>query len=228
MDEAHRRAVLTATASDGSTAHVRPGFQINSTGAIDLTVRVYAPQSELSAFATSPILPPLGSLTSSTRSDDKLSLTLASGWTGEGVTLITDFSAMGLDDVRGRQNIWSLDDGSFSNILNVFVHDSGSCLARVQRGGVSDGFTGIQWGVLSHRAGPTRIVAGFSKNAACFEASIGSDEASALSQDLLFDATHLRLGSDPAGRSLNGYLQALHLIPERLSDQVLGDLSGRV
>lgn len=225
LDGLHRRAVLTVTTADGSTANVRPGLELITSGAVDLTMRIFAPQMELASFASSPILPPVGAPGASARSEDRMSLSLLSGWVRDGLTIITDFASMGLDEARGRQNLWSLDDGSFSNILNAFVHDSGGCRARLQRSGGNDQLTGLQWATLGDRATRVRFVVGLSQTDATFQSSLGEGSASGLSGALVGPATYLRLGCDPAGRALNGYLKSLHLIPQRLSDHAVKDLS---
>jgi hypothetical protein len=73
VDSSHRRFFFTATLDGGATVGaIRPSFNVvwAGSGAIDITLRIYAPQLEQGSAPTSPILPPIGSPGSSTRATE--------------------------------------------------------------------------------------------------------------------------------------------------------------
>lgn len=225
LDAAHRRAVLSAGAGESALAHIRPGLELATAGAVDLTVRIYAPQAELSAFATSPVLPPAGAPGAATREADSVRLD-AEAWIGRGdVSIVMEFARMGLDHSRGRQNLVSLDDGTFANIINLFVHDSDSCRARLHTNASADMLVGVVWGDVAMRAGAVRLAARLSGQDARIVSSLGQASLGALDLSVLDRVTHLQVGGDPAGRALNGYLAAMSVFPEALSDDALEALA---
>lgn len=73
MDASHRRFFHTFTLSGGGTVDaLQPGIVIDwdGSGAIDITLRIYAPQLEQAATPTSPILPTAGTPAAATRAAD--------------------------------------------------------------------------------------------------------------------------------------------------------------
>ncbi len=112
----------TVTHAIASLAYVVPRLAI-STGsgiAVDFTVRIGAPQLEKYPFATSPILPPVGSPAQATRVGDRV------------VSTRTSPAALS-KAIRGRpaptnttQVLWQADDGTSNNMI------------RVRRNGVGD------------------------------------------------------------------------------------------
>ncbi|MGJ3231346.1 MAG: phage head spike fiber domain-containing protein [Oceanicaulis sp.] len=225
LDGQSRRSVMNASVGSGAATHVRPGLEIASSGAIDLTLRLMAPQMELSSFASSPIFPPTGVVSASDRSADRISLALDTRWARGGLTIMADFARMGFHPANGRQNFWSLDDGTFANILNVFSHSSGACRARLQAGGANDSLIGVQWADVDDRAERRRVLVALSDGEIRFRSGAQSDVRTGVDLSVLDAVTHLRLGCDPAGRALNGYLEALSLIPERLTEEQLAALA---
>lgn len=73
---AHRRWFVTIPSVAGSTTTVRCELllQMASGVPINYTIRIYQPQLEQKAFPTSPILPPAGTLASSTRGGDGIAI----------------------------------------------------------------------------------------------------------------------------------------------------------
>lgn len=72
VDSAHKRYFHTATLSNGSTSYVQPALEMKwvGSGAVDFTLRIYAPQLEQSATPTSPVLPTVGTPAAATRAAD--------------------------------------------------------------------------------------------------------------------------------------------------------------
>lgn len=68
----HKRFFYSSTTNNASIQFIRNRLTINwdGSGAIDITLRIYAPQLEQKAFPTSPILPPAGTLEARTRVAD--------------------------------------------------------------------------------------------------------------------------------------------------------------
>lgn len=73
IDTSHRRFAGTHTLSGGgTTAYVQPRLSLDrvANGAIDITLRIYAPQLEQKSAPTSPILPAIGTPAASTRATE--------------------------------------------------------------------------------------------------------------------------------------------------------------
>lgn len=123
--------------------------------------------------------------------------------------------------------MWSLDDGTFNNILNCYVNSAGLGLFRARNAGGSEEFSGLSFGTVPETDEEVTVVSAFGADNVYVSSSLGAqDTDSALSVAMLNAATTLRLGADPAGRPLNGYLRELRLWPYRLSDADCDRLSG--
>lgn len=74
ISSAHTRLFHTVTLGDADTDAAVPAILIDwdGSGAIDITLRIYAPQLEQKAYPTSPILPPKGNPGAATRAADDI------------------------------------------------------------------------------------------------------------------------------------------------------------
>lgn len=120
LDGTFRRFVPAAgvTAGAGATAaQVGISFGYASGAAINVTLRIGWPQSEIASFPSTPILPALGAPASSTRGADQLSATLASlGVGGNGACTVLGTVLLGQAAPAGaEQTILQIDGGSDTN-----------------------------------------------------------------------------------------------------------------
>lgn len=76
-----RSEFLRTTSANANLTYIQPTLQfvVNNTATVDVTLRIGAPQMERGAFATMPMLPPVGFLVSSARSADSASYAIAGG-----------------------------------------------------------------------------------------------------------------------------------------------------
>ena len=98
----HARFVSTATLSGGGTVGVVvPGLKViwDGSGAIDITLRIYAPQLEQKAYPTSVVLPEAGSPAAATRAkDDPKFDTGAWEKASSGFTIFAELTMLGASD----------------------------------------------------------------------------------------------------------------------------------
>lgn len=135
------RQLVAATTNNASVAFVRPFFRLDITNgsAVDFTLRIGAPQLEQGAFASSAILPPVGTPGASTRGADLVSASL---------------SSLGIGASGACTVLWSgmipqaASSGANQAILHVVESVNNRWLLRNQAGG-----SNIQW--LTQVAGNT-------------------------------------------------------------------------
>lgn len=112
------RPVVTATlTADATLARVnhRAAWTFAGGTAVDMTVDLCAPQLEAGAFASSPILPPAGAPTASTRGGDLITAPLASlgiGGTGACTILMSCVLPLGTPALPGTFGFFSIDNGT--------------------------------------------------------------------------------------------------------------------
>jgi hypothetical protein len=137
-----QRFTTTRTLNNAGTTNIRAGVEYNySSGVpIDFTVRIAAPQMEQALFASTPILPPVGTPGDSTRGADLITAALsdlgiaatgASVWIGE--AMIPQAAPAGVDQI-----IWQMDDGTDNNRI-ALVNPTGGLTLVLRRttGGVT-------------------------------------------------------------------------------------------
>lgn len=127
----------TGTASDATVAFVVNSLNLTmASGAVDLTLRIAAPQLELGSFATSPILTTAGAVLRAADVCSALTSTFAYNEL-EG-TLFAAYTPIG---VTGLQTAVYLDDGTNNERMGVRA-SSGALAAVVVDGGVSQASVG--------------------------------------------------------------------------------------
>lgn len=98
IDSSHRRFFSAGTISDPDTAYIGPQILAAYTsGAIDITLRFYAPQCEQKAYPTSPMLPAVGAPAASTRAPDVVKIT-AGEWFDIPGSLFVEFVNNGVKE----------------------------------------------------------------------------------------------------------------------------------
>ncbi|MBO1080742.1 phage head spike fiber domain-containing protein [Roseomonas haemaphysalidis] len=127
-----QRVSITRTLTESSVATI--GFSILPAvvagAAVDFTLRVSAPQVELAAFASSPVLPPPGTPAASTRAAD-LPLWAPPGGFGTQGTLVVRAVLPQIAPFGASQGLWQLDDGTDQNRLQLRNTSAGSAITGV-------------------------------------------------------------------------------------------------
>lgn len=99
-DAQHKRFYGVITTADASTDSVRPEIVLETSGgAIDITLRIYAPQLEQKAYPTSPVFPVVSSPAAATRAADVI--TVPNGaWekSGSGFSCYIEMTTLGSSD----------------------------------------------------------------------------------------------------------------------------------
>ncbi|MFW6300528.1 MAG: hypothetical protein ACOC20_06370, partial [Oceanicaulis sp.] len=104
----HRRWFISHTIADAGTTHIDPFIYVDTGGAADITLRIYAPQLEQKSYPTSSILPPVGTLGEATREAESIRSGLT-GWRAvRKGTLLAEF-APGAKADKGFQHVAGLD-----------------------------------------------------------------------------------------------------------------------
>lgn len=126
----------TATAADATVAFVVSSLTLTmASGAVDLTLRIAAPQLELGAFATSNILTTSATVT---RAVDVCSmLTSAFGFNATTGTIYAEFQRIGLPSANLPRTL-SFSDGTTNNLIEL-VWASPNDQFAIVTGGVAQG-----------------------------------------------------------------------------------------
>lgn len=219
---AGQRRAATGTAAGGTTvANGRWRCNVTSGLAVDFTVRLGWPQLELGAFASSPILPPVGSPGASTRGADVLTATLSSlGIVANGSCAIWGTAMIPQNAPTGvNQALFQIDDGSDSNRFMLRNVGGGATIvpAQVVSGTTTDGASAgsmtagtlFRWGATINSAGRMAV-------------SIDGGAVVAVTGGPTSGFTTLRLGNNFSGTApLFGELGVVNAIARTLSDAEL-------
>lgn len=118
-----QRYVFTYTTDAGAVTNVADmGFQVNpNAGAINVILRVGAPQFEQGPFPTSVILPPAGSPAPTTRNQDNANVALSGWWNPQDSTLLCEAMTVNTVADAGFKLHWRLDDGTGNNTI-ALIH----------------------------------------------------------------------------------------------------------
>ena len=225
IDSTHKRFFHTFTLSGGGTVDaLQPGIVIDwdGSGAIDITLRIYAPQCEEKAYPTSLVFPVAASPAASTRAADDISIPVGA-WLGtSAISVHVEFRVHYPDLAASRSSVFSLDDGSFDNILNLWVDNSGGNLRfRLQNDAGSDELALSS--TFSAEIGETisvamSLVVNDFHAAATDGTSNETYDDTSCNVSVLSSATRMVLGADPSGRFLNGYITDFRVWPKQLAD----------
>jgi hypothetical protein len=204
--------VRTFVNAGNTTGNMR--FHFILSGAVDITFRLYWPQFEVGEYATTPILPPVGSPAASVRGGETYSSPLSAlGIADNGACTVLLRGSLGHMLSAGSQNVLQIDDGSSSNRW-LIRQDGGSSGLNFYRSGSGASATGstIQAG-QSYTLGVS--IGGLGRAIACVNgvtpAAIVGGPTSGL--------TTLRLGAN-AGTTerLFGAIERLEVLPYGVSD----------
>lgn len=211
------RRTYTATTANASTAFIRPALWMSHSGVgnpVDITLRIGLPQLELGAFSTS-VIPT--TTTALTRSADVASVNTLSPWFNatEG-TLFAQYIRAGLTVSGGAAGF---DDGTANNMIR-FVF--GTAMPANQRFDVNTG--GVSQATVLVNA--TGVVNTLYKDAGAYKLNdiAATENGAAVVVDTaatIPTVNILRLGTNPIGAYLNGWIQRVAYYPRRLSNAEL-------
>jgi hypothetical protein len=228
-DGTHKRIHHTATLDGGaSTERVISRLVVDwdGSGAIDITLRIYAPQLEQKAYPTSPILPPAGTLAASTRAADDIEVGNGA-WSndnGPGSIYIEAIAAFsGVAGNFGRYAAYGNNNGA--NELSLTQQQTSSARASVRDSSVAIASVDkvvaagdLIRGAMSYDASGATV----SVNAETQQTSTGGDGQLGTSK--------LAIGRSPDGAGATviptAYIKQIRYWPRRLSNAELEALVG--
>jgi len=155
-----QRRVVTWTPSDLSVLYGAWAVDIlrGATATVDVTLRIGLPQHELGAFASSPILPPVGTPGASTRGDDRATALLnALGISGNGTCTVLWSGVIPAFLPGGIHTIACVDDASVLNRLTMRLDQASGQLQamRALNGAVATANAGAVTAGIAFKAGMT-------------------------------------------------------------------------
>jgi hypothetical protein len=214
------RRVVTRTNTNASTQRQRFNFASSSIGsgvAINFAIFIGWPQQEQGAFASSLILPPVGTPGASTRGADIVTATLASlGVPASGAcTVLWSGVLPQLPPSGVVQVIANLDDGSATNRFRLRTNLGGSNIIVSQStsgGEFGSSAAGVMTPGAPFRAG--MVVRGDGTVGGSFNGGSVQSVSSGPTSGL----TTLRLGRSFDGGEMHGETLALRVLPYVLSD----------
>lgn len=209
------RSVHTRTMSQANVAFVQQdyliAFPVGST--FDIELFLGAPQLEQGGFASSPILPPVGSPASTTRLADVVSAPLATlGIAPSGAcTLVGTFVVPQLAPTGANLNILQIDDGTSTNRF-VIRNEAATSNVICYRVIAGSGGTGITAGTIT--AGVPFRVAMSVDGAGTLAVSLNGQAVVTRTGGPTSGLTFLRVGGNEGNTErLSGYIQRLVCIP---------------
>ena len=227
LDTFHRRFFLTTTLSGGGTvANLRPRLQFMWTsGAIDITVRLFAPQCENNAYPTSPILPEVSSPAATTRAAD--SIVMANGaWSNDNDagTIYADFTFNYDGQASTFPRVFGYGSDA-SNRVDLYRSEAAESVYML----VTDG--GTQQAAMTTSTAPAstdkKVALAFDANDFALSVSGGVQQTDTSGTVTLgSSAIELGQGAGSGNRSAALYLRDLRYWPRRLSNAELEALVG--
>ena len=218
-DSTNKRSFFSRTLTHADTDAVQPYLTLDwdGSGAVDITLRIYAPQCENKADPTSPILPTVSSPLASTRNADDITVA-AGSWLGSEHTIYADITPTSI----GSFKYWlTLSDGTTSN--TIAMGQASSFRSLMVAGGVTQVAAG---------AGPVAVGTAI-KHAICVDAN---DVAISVNgQPQLYDTsvtvptvTELQLGAyaNASAQFPGLYIADFRYWPRRLTNAELEALVG--
>jgi len=223
---ATQRQVSLPGTMPATTASVVPQIVIaaSSSVAIDITLRVGAPQLELGSFATSPILPVAGTPAATTRSAESLTMPTSGWYNASAGTFADEYTFNALCPSGVQQTITRADDGTagVNNYAALYQGSTGNVTTSGASAGVSQGtsFLGGSPLVTFPAQGKVSLTYG-----ATWHGSLNGAVAAALSPGNAAPASITRLCVGCRGSSndwqINGYVKRIRYWNRILTDAEL-------
>ena len=227
VDGSHRRFTFTRTLDGGgTTAYTRSTIYFAWTsGAIDITLRIFAPQVENKAYPTSPVLPESGTVdASSTRQTDVISVSNGSWASETAATLFVD-AVWNYEPPSGDFSRVAAFGDAITNQLAVLAYTTTGSAVSIIDGGADNAIvteTSAATGVNLKYALAYAV-----NDAAC--SITGATQATDSSVDLALSSPWLAIGSATTGGSVpigSAYIKDIQCSPRRLTNVLLEALVG--
>jgi hypothetical protein len=225
---AHRRYHATATLAEATVGAVRPALEIDwdGSGAIDITLRIYAPQLEQKAYPTSPILPPAGTLAESTREKDLISV--ANGpWTNtDAQTVYVEAQITNGSATSNNRRLVELNHTGVGSYSALYMASNGEAAAisfdsSANQYSFASGDTYSAGSVLRVAVAAAEDDAAASYSGGALQDTDSSvTPVSAAFEDMFIGNTN------GGGRAINGYIKQLRYAPRRAPNAELETLVG--
>jgi hypothetical protein len=228
LDSTLRRFFCTATNDESTSAYVQPMLKFaGASGAVSFRIFIGVPQMEKRAFPTNPVLPAPGTPAATTKAADVCNFATSDWSAGDGMSFFVEFHAPWTSEATSRTNVLSFDDTSFNNLINVWITTSNDLTLRHSNNGSADNIN-VALGTLDAKANNFRLAASLLANDMYMAGNDGTltqtgSDTSFLLADIMSNATRLSLGSDPAGRYLNGSVSRLDWVNQQWSDSEIDD-----
>ena len=227
----HKRFGLAAALSGGGTvARVQPRLDVvwDGSGAIDITLRIYAPQLEQKAYPTSPRLPPKGAPGAATRAADRVKINNGAWSNDNGPGTLCVEAVFNSDGASGQFPRLATYGVDANNRLFLYRNQaSGQILASFVDGGA----TQASMSLAPSSAGTDdviRVATSWTTNDFALSANGATTQTDA-SGTVTLGAAHLTLGQnvqDTGALIMNGYLKQVRYFPTRKTDAELEALVG--
>lgn len=220
---AGQRSVHQHSVALAATTQVTPEFTLSVEAgvALDVTLRLGAPQLEAGGRATTPVLPPAGQPGVAARAADQPSWTPQGGLGGAGTVLLR--ALLPATNALADQGLLQLDDGTDGNRLALLNPAGGTALrALAQAGGAT--LASLALGEMTPGV-PFRLGLAWSATglAACLNGGVVAGATAALPGGLgRLLAGHAAAALD---RAANGEIEAIEHRPVRLPDAALQALT---
>ena len=215
-----QRVTNTRTLVSTSSGTMLRWNYVDTVTAVDFTLFVGWPQREHAAFASSPILPAVGTPAASTRGADLVSATLASLGIGDNgaCTVLGTIMIPQNAPATASQILFQIDDGSESNRYQVRNSAGGAfVLASRTIGGASSDASGF-----AVTAGTVFRFGASIDGDGRIAASVSGAAALAVAGGATSGLATLRIGSNASGvANLHGEVGSLRVLPYALSDAAL-------
>jgi len=197
-----------------SSAFVASGLRVSVAGAFDFTLRIGLPQIEQGGFATTPILPAIGTPATSSRNGDVIAMPVGPWLNPLALSLAAEATIPAFAGTQ--QGLMLLDDGSVLN--RITLRRSG---ALINVAGVIAGSTTFNSSadtIIANMPFKTAAAVNAAGAAICFNGGTVVSSAGVTPSGL----TALRLGQNATNSGLlNGYLRRARVWPRTLSNQEL-------
>lgn len=219
----NRRFRETFTMAQASVAYIQPRLDIvQAGGAVDLTMRIYAPQNEEKGHATSPIFPPVGTPGASTRAPQYTYLS-ADAWYNA-TALSGCLTVQHVGDSVGMVVYFS--DGTLNERMQLRQENTTRVRLGIWAGGVQGGDAQITSATAPVAGDISKYAFAIATNDAAL--SIGGEiQATDSSLTISSGINRLDLGNE-ASNALpwNGWVKDFTYFPERLTNAQLETLVG--
>lgn len=223
IDSTHRRYAITETidhASVVSASMILYGKNFGG-GAVDFTIRIYVPQFEMSAGATSVVLPEPSTPAAVTRAADFVSIPAGAWAADEPWTVYIEYVrrvATGLD------YIFTISDAANQDYVAAYNSASSFQFFTAENGSITENKTG---GALAALGDANQIAVANAENDLSISVAGEAQVTDATWMLPVNAATKLVLGANPAGGAqLNGYVRSFRYWPRRLTNDQLEALVG--